>query len=119
MSNLVILKCRNCDSISISSYRVFVYDHKNNLIIDDYTNNIGDIEIRFPCYDVYKIIILDLKRCKRNCIIVLINEETHDKIYFFSDIKINTSHPIKLILTDKYYKGLPIEKGDLVLCKNT
>lgn len=115
MKKIVTFKCRKYDSLSVPLYHIYVYDINNNLITDKYTNNIGNIKIAFSYYGIYKLHILDSRNCRKNCIVILVNEKFPDELFIINDIKTNNFHPINLILTDKYYKNLPITKGDVVL----
>lgn len=120
MKRIVTLKCRKYDSLSVPLYHIYVYNINNNIIVDGYTNNLGNIKIEFPHDGIYKVHIINSKNGNKNCIVILINKNFPSELFIVNEVKRNSSRSIHLILTDKNYKNLPIMKGEIILWqKNT
>lgn len=115
MKKIITLKCRKYGSLSVPLYHVCVYDINNNIIIDDYTNNIGNIDIELPHYGIYKIHIINPKNCIRNCMVILVNKNFPNELFIVNEIKQNRPHSIHFVLIDENYKNLPIMKGEIIL----
>lgn len=115
MKKSVTLKCKKNDSLNVPLYRIRIYDITDNLIIDNYTNKVGIININFPNYGIYKIHIINSRKVMINCIVVLINKDFPNELLIVNEIKRNSYHSINFILTDKNYKNLPIMKGEIFL----
>lgn len=111
--NKVLLRFKSCSNLLVNNLKVNIFDSKNNLILNKKTDNLGNIEFIFSFYDVYKIIIYT-GMCNSNnfCIPVLINNNSKQ-----IDIYLNCINKRKILLTDKNYVGLPIEKGEILLWK--
>ncbi len=114
----LIIKCALCNSIDICKYHVFIYNCKNELICDNYTNENGVVHFKPTYYGIYKIKVVPNKYIVPNkiCTTILISKNYCNRVLIlFNKCPESFNHPIKVKLTDKNYKGLPIKKGEIIL----
>lgn len=96
------------NSMNICNCRIKVYE-KCKLIIDDYTDELGNYYLDVP-FGTYKLIVSNCKLYpKIQCFTLLVNNYD-DKLI----INFNNRHPITIKLVDQNYKGLPIDKGRMI-----
>lgn len=114
MKNIRI-KCKLFNNIDIVKYHVIIFDHKNNLILDDYTNKLGCLYFKPQYYGLYNIIIIPSIGYKVICTGIYINEKTDNFVFSFRSY---SPLIITFKLTDKNYKDLPIKEGKLFLWKS-
>lgn len=111
----VSICCTFLDSIDKCDYTIVIYDMNNNLIYKNRTND--KINIKLCNYKLYKIIIK--VNNSKNCNIlkkkILIHPLCSCKLSFQLEKNIIKRPYINLFLTDKNYKGLKIEKGEIIL----
>lgn len=115
MKKQVNIKCIANKYLNECNYYVFVY-LSNKVIFQGYLNSSKILNLKLlPC-KYYKIIILGntyLLPQKYIADVFVNNDDIQNYIFFFDLKKILTSINVKV--TDKYYKSLPIEKGELKL----
>lgn len=120
MSNKTIkIRCRLCDSLNNYCYKIKIYNNKNELVVNSYTDNRGCLLFKIPYFGVYKIIILNNSFIPRKKVLtIFINKHIcNELVVTFNKYCIKKRHPITIIMTDKNYKGLPITKGRMILWK--
>lgn len=96
-------------------YYIFVY-YKKRIIYKGFTNSYGYIQFKIPRCRTYTIVILGN----------MINFQLYAKTQIFINKYLNKpflfifehNSSIYIKVTDKFYKGLPIAKGELKLCQN-
>lgn len=104
---MIKIKCINPKSLSIFNYKVKIYDECGNLIEEGYTKNNEYFFNPKKC-SVYKLVVIN-KNLTPYVISVHFIPTNNLCIYF------NTQNSSTFYLTDKYYIGLPIERGELNL----
>lgn len=106
------IKCLLKESLDINKYYINIYDLNNNLVYKGYSEyNCFNINIK---KGIYKIIIKSEKICISRHIYV---NSCNSIINFIFDN--GRSRSINFKLTDKNYIGLPITKGELILCQKS
>lgn len=117
------IKCRVCGTMEPAQFYIKIYNIKKELIFDSVTDSLGCVVVNFPYDGVYNITItssnnLVPKEIKR---VLYVYDFCPDTLLFnFNNINNYESAPIKFVVTDTNYKGLPIMKGELILWqKNT
>lgn len=114
MENIKI-KCILCDTLCLCEYYIKVFDLKNNLIIKKHV--IGDLNLRLK-YGTYKVKIR-LKDGTFICKPIVVRRNLC-KTYIFKFNEYNPNlRPIILTLTDRFYPGLKIEKGEITIWNKT
>lgn len=118
MNNDVIkIKCRLVDSLSGYQYKIRIYDDACNLIIDDFTDAFGNYDFCFSKYGIYRIVIT-------NCVVAPYEKKLlfyvnkcccKELVVMFNESNKHIENPITFNVTDRYYKGLPIMKGKVIL----
>jgi hypothetical protein len=112
MNKEIEIICLENDCLGLYKYHILIYNDLNELIIDDYTH-LGKLFFTVPKNKLYKIVVIN--KCQRKiCKSIFTNASTEKIIFIFNKINLS-SHPIITKLTDKYYPGLPIMKGDIDL----
>ena len=96
-------------------YRIYIY-HNNDLVFESLTNYYGILKLNMLNHHEYTIIVLandDIfpTICKAD---VFINGSFNTINFYFKE---NHNVPVNMIVTDKYYPGLPIKKGEIKLCQ--
>lgn len=106
------IKCLFGNTICSCEYCIKIYDLKNNLVFSTYHNSINNLTV---CLDkgFYKIKI-KLKNGLSKCKVIAINGSCKVFVFQFNENSSNL-HPIVLNLTDRFYPGLKIEKGEINL----
>lgn len=118
---IIKIKCLLCNSIDIYKYEIFIYDIDGNIVYNGKTNDKGYILFKVPYLGIYKIIIKAEKNICPKIISekILIHKNCPNTILFtFKKLNKNYLSPITIKLTDKNYKNLPIEKGEIRLWQN-
>lgn len=119
MKKRIKIRCLLCNCIAYYPYHILIYNHKQHLIYDGFTTKYGVLDFDFPEYGLYKIVIKS-----NNSWIPKVNKKSIFLSPNCSDLLIFTLHsycnskskdPITIRLTDRNYKGLPIEKGEIKL----
>lgn len=106
------IKCLLKESLDINKYYINIYDLNNNLVYKGYSEyNCFNIDIK---KGIYKITIKSEKICISKHIYV----NSYNSIFIFIFDNINF-HSVNFKLTDKNYIGLPIMKGELILCQKS
>lgn len=121
-NNKVKIKCRVFDSIDIYKYNIKIYDLDNRLIYCENTDEMGIVYFEPKNYGLYKIVITNNDNMYPRKIYsnILIFNNYHTFLFIFYKNLINKFNSVTIILTDKNYKNLPIEKGEILLWqKNT
>ncbi|MBP3635891.1 MAG: hypothetical protein J6J17_05540 [Bacilli bacterium] len=112
------IKCKVLDSIDEYKFNIKIYDSYNTLIYCGNTDESGTMYFKPKYYGVYKVIITNKKNIypRKLCSSILIyNNYCHTFLFSFYKCLKNKNNPITIILTDKNYKNLPIEKGEILL----
>ena len=88
-----------------------IYDDCNNLIYEGYSYD-GEIKLLLEYGKVYRLESFFLNEIVNNFLLI-----TNENIYIFvlNNIIYNPKNTVTFYLTDFYYKGLKIEKGELLL----
>lgn len=117
------IKCRVCSTIEPSLFYIKIYNMRKELIYDAVTDNLGCVLFNFPDNGIYNITITSSNNLvpKEIRSVLCVYDFCPDTLLFnFNNINNYESLPIKFIVTDTNYKGLPITKGELILWqKNT
>lgn len=116
MDNLIVtIKCITCGSIEGGNYYIKVLDCNKNIICESYTDEFGCI--RFNAKEgAYKLIIIQ-KNCvyrKISTSIFICKNLPNTFTFLVNNNVYNLFHTIKVILTDRNYSGLKIEKGEMI-----
>lgn len=103
-----------------SWHHILVFDDKNEMLYDGYTDMKGYFSFQASYFGIYKIVVLVNGNREYEVIKILVQEGKNNCFIFrFNDININL-HTITILVTDRNYQGLPIEKGEMSLwLKNT
>lgn len=106
------IKCIVCNSLERYYFHIKIYNVNNKLIAESNIDNYKPYIITIPYNGIYKVRISNYSIIRDEMIII--NEHSPNTIcyYFYQKKK---RKPITIILTDKNYKGLPIEKGEIAL----
>lgn len=114
MKKTLYIRCIIRDSYKFASnYTVCIYN-KNRLCFVGKTDKFGILKIRVCKYNLYKVVICHSKSfVKYKANIFIRNHNLQYLVVFLREYNINS---IKLRVTDKYYKGLPLMKGNINLC---
>ncbi|MGN1358605.1 MAG: hypothetical protein ACI4WU_04490 [Bacilli bacterium] len=113
---IVMIKCFFNDTIGINKFHIWVYDLDNNLVCDGDTDCLGWYKFSPSCSGIFKIIVCfkGKREVMRNCRNILVCDNKCNKFLFcFSRINFHKLPLITFKLTDRYYKDLPIEKGEM------
>lgn len=115
---MINIKCLFEDSIDIEKFYISIFDN-NKLVCKGTTDKRGIFSFKGKRLNIYKVVccykgkkhVINYKTfiCVNNC---------HDICLYFKK-NINFSSPITILLTDKNYQGLPIEKGMVILDART
>lgn len=105
------IKCLLSNSIETQRYHFLIYNSKNKLVLDDYTNDMGYLTFDIPYFDIYKIVLITIYGQQS---LTFIPTKDSDIILFI----INTPKVITIKLTDQIYEGLEIKKGKIILWQN-
>ena len=101
-------------------FHIKVYDLNNNLIFESDTKKEGYLFFTPPCFGIYKFHITYKNSCtiKRKVAVISLYKNKKFSLYIpFYSSKRQISHPIIINLTDQFYPGLPIKKGEITLCQ--
>lgn len=112
------IKCRVNNEINVYKFHVMIYSKNNKLILNQFTNKVGEIEFKAPYSGIYKIIIIPEKNFIPNkiCTTFFVNKKCCSTLLVtFQKLSINNYHLVTFKITDKHYKGLKVEKGDLIV----
>lgn len=119
MKSNVNIQCILNNSLECSTYYIFVC-YKEKIIYQDYQNFNEMLNLRLkPCRD-YKIIILTTSNILPTKYITDIFVERNickNLLFNFSAKNNDKPKTINFLVTDKFYQGLLIEKGELKICQ--
>jgi hypothetical protein len=111
------IKCFCATNIDVYQYHVLIYDSHNCLVFDNFTDM---CKVFFNAFvgEVYKIIAIN-NNClypKRIIKKVCIRKNVDSIFFVFNNFcQCKKEHKIVCQITDKYYEGLPIMKGEIDL----
>lgn len=116
MNYKVKIKCYLYSNINNIHFHIKVFDSANCLIADGLTNDFKELEFNVKKFGLYKIVIIPKPFLIPNYVAkyITINKDTNVLTFKFN-INDYIEHPIIFKLTDRYYKDLPILKGDIDL----
>lgn len=116
MNRKVKIKCYLCDTISTYQFHVKIFDERKCLIFDKDTDCLGEAEFFIKKFGVYKIVIIPKSPLNPRYISKYIYIDNDTKVLPFA-FSINCYHEHQIIveLTDRYYSGLPVLKGEVDL----
>lgn len=113
----VNIKCILVDSINYINYYIWIYNNKNELIDEGFSNN-GNFCFNSFNNQIFKIIIKPESSSCKICKYIYIDSKKDNKLCFKFKSKVKNKCLITINLTDQNYKGLPIEKGEIFLWQN-
>src|SRR5574344_261718 len=112
----VNIKCIICDTLNRYSFEIKIYDDCNHLLVNKCTNKFGVLSVKLFKKGLYKIIIKTKCFLYPNyiCKKIFINKTNNQFTFNFNQC-IHKTHPIIITIVDKYYKNLPLLKGEIHL----
>ena len=116
MKQQISFKCiSNCTFKS--NYCITIY-HKGKIIYNGRIDDINGITLCLCIFKSYTVVIQSCNDLSPTTYILTlyINNRCYQKFFFFFKVQNNLSS-INVMVTDKNYPGLPIEKGELMLCR--
>ena len=113
MKKTVTIQCINKNYYGPCCYFVTVC-RKNRIVYKGFTNNFGCIQFNLACCKLYTLQIFSnmMPYCINTKIDIFTSKCLNTPLIFIFEENI---FPISIKVTDKYYNGLPIEKGVLNL----
>lgn len=116
MKKKISFKCiSNCSCNS--NYYIKIY-HKGKIIYNGCIDDINELTLYFCLFRHYTIVIQCCDNFTPASYILHLYPTNicYQKFFFFFKEQ-NVIPSIKFMVTDKNYPGLPIEKGELMLCR--
>lgn len=104
--------CKIEDSLDIKSYRIIIKDKDDNILLNTISKD-GLLLFQFPKSDIYKVVIISDNLYPNILLQTIYIHKTCSNIFYFT-FKIKKK-PTTFVLTDKYYKNLKIERGEILL----
>lgn len=114
---MVKIRCFFADSIDAYRFHIFVYDLNGNLIDEEYANESGCFNFDVGFSGIYRIIV---RYFGKNCTMTMCKNiyvdcfRDNDFLFIIKRKSHYVPSPIIIKLTDQYYKGLPVEKGEII-----
>ena len=116
MNKKLLIRCISKNSNFIDESYNIIIKRKNRIVFNGLTDGNGLVEVKlFPGikYDIFvSTYNMRLKLLTKSEFIT--TKCYFDNLYFILNNKITT----KFNVTDKFYSGLPVAKGELILCRN-
>lgn len=119
MQSNVNIQCALNNSLEISTYYIFLC-YKGHVIYQDYQNFNKILNLRVkPCRNYQVIIITNSNIFPIKYITDIFVEKNICKNLLFNFSVKNNDTPkiVNFLVTDKFYLGLPIKKGELKICQ--
>lgn len=117
MNEKLKLSCFINNSLDSYQYHFFIYDLRDNLIFDKFINQDNFVYFIPPYCGVYKIKIVIFQRIPQFVYQgAFFYKKNYDRLSFYFNY--SSFSPIVIKLTDQYYKGLEIKKGEIKLWQN-
>ncbi len=116
MRKILNIKCITNNQTKNSPYRIVILK-RGRILFNGYTNKCGYIRIRACKCRWYTIVIFarnNIYPAKR-CFNVFSNGCNNQTLFVYFKDTSNDTRPVSITLTDKFYEGLPITKGELSL----
>lgn len=117
MNKKLLIRCISKNSNFIDESYNIIIKRKNRIVFNGFTDGNGLVEVKlFPeiKYDIFvSTYNMRLKLLTKSEFIT--TKYYFDNLYFILNNKITT----KFNVTDKFYSGLPVAKGELILWRNT
>lgn len=104
---MIKIKCINPTSLSIFNYNIKIFDECGNLVEEGFTKN-NEYSFNPKKCSIYKLVVTN--KCLAPYVISIHFIPVNNLCIYFNNINSSTFY-----LTDKYYIGLPIERGELNL----
>lgn len=119
IKKIIKIKCKLCDSLDFCHCKIKIYDKKNHLIIDDFTDKSGNYLFLVPCYGIYKISIINCNffPSKKNITVFIDETYSEELCVIFNKFVTRKKHLVTINVLDYNYKGLPLNKGRVILWK--
>lgn len=116
MRKKISFKCISNSSLN-SNYCITVY-YKGKIICSKCINNINELTLCFCLFKHYTVVIQSCNEFNPMSYVLNLytNNMYYQKLFFFFK-KQNLLSSIDVTVTDKNYPGLPIKKGELMLCR--
>lgn len=107
------IKCLVSNSLDIYKYHIKIYDSKGNIICDSSADDRGVLYFEPKYFEVYKVVVNIRAKIYPNKIIrnVIFTDNGCDTLVF----AFKKLCPIVIKLTDKNYRNLKVEKGEIIL----
>ena len=90
---------------------ILLYDIDDNLIYSGQTS-CGYLDVFLKPYQVYKLVSTISCDSLNNSFYV---DDRRIYYFMFPSLKINNSNSVTFYLTDYFYPGMPIERGEIIL----
>lgn len=119
---MVKIRCFFADSIDVYKFHIFIYDLNDNLIDEGYTNESGCFNFDVGFSGIYRIIV---RYFNNKCTMIMCENiyvdcfRDNDFLFIIKRKSHYVSSPIIIKLTDQYYKGLPVEKGEIIFSERS
>lgn len=118
MENITI-SCCTFGTLEIYYYEIIILDKNNKKVFEGITNYLGRINLKLPS-GIYKIIVFanpQIEPCYFKTVIIVFGDKYNTYKFGFSTLKQKNPY-VTLSITDQYYDGLPIKKGEIILWQN-
>ena len=117
MRKKLLIRCIFTDSSFINESYNIIIKRKNKVVFNGLTDSKGLVEVELCSGRKYDILVstnnMESKILTES---EIVTTECHfDNLYFVFTNKTSTTFNV----TDKFYSGLPVAKGELILCHNT
>lgn len=105
------IKCKAINDLNTCKYHVIILNNKN-IIFDGYTKETIYLNLKIGIYNI--VIIPCNNKSNKICSTFIVDDNSCNTFNFVFYKK----NPITIKITDKNYKGLPIEKGKIIIWQN-
>lgn len=106
------IRCSYSNGVAITKFSIDIYD-SNNCYVTTLSTNTGCVLFSPNNYGVYSIVVSTFNGCIYSTKLYLDDNTSCDiRLCFYVQ---NNRSELTFKLTDKFYPGLPIEKGELSL----